>query len=154
MNHKINRVHKKALSILYDDEDSSFEQLLYRDQAYTVHEKNIQILLTEMFKSKNKLEPNLLQDIFEVSDYRGPTLRNSKYFKRTNVKTVKYGDKSLQVFGVKLWNQLPREIQELENLNNFKNVIKKWRPSKCPCDICRTFISGVGYIEVTGNNDC
>ena len=154
MNNKMNKVHKKALSILYDDEESSFDQLLYRDQSYTIHEKNIQILLTEMFKSKNKLEPNLLQDIFEASNYRGPTLRSSKYFKRPNVKSVKYGDKSLQVFGVQLWNQLPVDIQEMDNLNSFRSFIKKWRPSKCPCDICKTFIMGLGYVEVSNGNNC
>ena len=46
INNKINRVHKKALRILYNDEDSTFEQLLAKDKAYTVHERNIQILLT------------------------------------------------------------------------------------------------------------
>ena len=154
MNNKINKVHKRALRILYDDEDSTFQQLLDRNQAFTVHERNIQILLTEMFKAKNKLEPNLLQDVFEVNDYRGPALRNSKYFKRPNVNTVKYGDKSLQVFGVKLWDQLPGEIQDLDNLSKFKTFITKWRPLKCPCDICKTYLSGVGYIDTCRCINC
>ena len=100
-----------------------------------------------MFKSKNNLEPHLLQGIFEVSNYQGPALRNSKYFKRPKVHTVRYGDRSLQSFGVRLWNQLPKPIQELDSFNKFKNFIKMWRPSKCPCDICKTYIRGVGYID-------
>ncbi len=115
INNKINRVKKRALRILFNDEHSTFEELLKRDEAFTVHERNIQRLLTEMFKAKNKLEPHLLQGIFEANSYQGPTLRNSsKYFSRPHVNTVKYGERSLQNLGVRLWDQLPRDIQEID----------------------------------------
>ena len=68
INNRINRVHKKALRILYNDNESSFEVLLKRDEGFTVHERNLQKLMTEMFKAKNRLEPHLLQGIFEASD--------------------------------------------------------------------------------------
>ena len=148
INKKINRVQKRALRILYNDEYSSFEELLKRDEGFTVHERNIQILLTEMFKAKNKMEPHLLQGIFEASTYQGPTLRTSKYFSRPHVNTVRYGEKSLQNLGVRLWDQLPRETQELNNLSKFKAFIKKWRPDKCPCNICKTYINGLGYVSI------
>lgn len=149
LNNKINRVHKRALKILFNDEHSTFEELLKRDGAFTVHERNIQILLTEMFKAKNKFEPHLLQGIFEANSYQGPSLRNSsKYFCRPNVNTVKYGERSLQNLGVKLWDQLPRDIQDTDSLTKFQLFIKKWRPRKCPCDICKTYIGGLGYINV------
>ena len=38
LNNKINRVQKRALRILYNDDDSTFEELLERDEAFTVHE--------------------------------------------------------------------------------------------------------------------
>lgn len=154
INNKINKVHKKALKLLYNDENSTFEQLLAKDKAYTVHERNIQILLTEMFKAKNKLEPHLLQGIFEVNNYNGPSLRNSKYFRRPNVNTVKYGEKSLQNLGVRLWDQLPKEVQELDNLDVFKEFIKKWRPPKCPCNICKIYVRGLGYTDVCQCRNC
>ena len=64
INNKINRVQERALRILYHDEQNSYEHLLKRDGGFTVHERNIQLLLTEMFKAKNNIEPHLLQDIF------------------------------------------------------------------------------------------
>ena len=151
LNNKINKVHKRALKILFTNEHSTFDELLKRDGGFTVHERNIQILLTEMFKAKNrnKLEPHLLQGIFESNSYQGPSLRNSsKYFCRPNVNTVKYGERSLQNLGVKLWDQLPRDIQDTNSLTKFQLFIKKWRPPKCPCDICKTYIRGLGYINV------
>ena len=69
---------------MYNDEHSSFEELLKKDKGYTVHMRNIQILLTEMFKAKYNLDPHLLQGIFEANSYQGPTLRNTKYFSLPN----------------------------------------------------------------------
>ena len=54
---------EKALRILYNDDASTFEELLNTDGSLTIHERNIQKLFIEMFKS-NKLEPALLQNIF------------------------------------------------------------------------------------------
>jgi len=149
INNKINRVQERALRILYGDDQSSYEDLLKRNEGFTVHERNIQLLLTEMFKAKNKIEPHLLQDIFEASNYQGPTLRGSKYFARPGIKSVKYGERSLQYFGVKLWDQLPQEMQECDKLARFKSFIKTWRPPKCPCEICKVYIRGVGYVNVS-----
>ena len=154
LNKKIKRVQKRALRILYNDEDSTFEELLERDEAFTVHERNIQSLLTEMFKAKNNLEPHLLQGIFEASNYEGPTLRKSKYFSKPNVNTVKFGERSLQYLGVRLWEQLPRENQEMDSLLKFQTFIKTWRPVKCPCDICRTYIGGLGYVNLCNCGNC
>ena len=154
INNKINRVQERALRILYNDEHSSFGELLKMDEGFTVHERNIQILLTEMFKAKNNMEPHLLQGIFEANTYQGPTLRHSKYFSRPHVNTVRYGQKSLQNLGVRLWDQLPRDIQELNNLLKFKSFIKKWRPHKCPCNICKVYIGGLGYVNLCNCGNC
>ena len=154
INNKINRIHKKALRILYDDSISSFEDLLRRDEGFTVHERNIQLLMVEMFKSKNGLEPQLLQGIFEINDYQGPKLRSSKHFKRPNVNTVKYGEKSLQNLGARLWSQIPNLIQKIDSLAKFKAHMKTWRPPKCPCDICKEYIYGIGYVSVCDCQNC
>ena len=154
INNRINRIYKKALRILYDDCISSFEDLLRRDEGFTVHERNIQLLMVEMFKSKNGLEPQLLQGIFEINDYQGPKLRSSKHFKRPNVNTVKYGEKSLQNLGARLWSQIPNLIQEYDSLAKFKAHMKTWRPPKCPCDICKEYIYGIGYVSVCDCQSC
>ena len=151
-NKSINKVQERALRLLYTDYTSSFNELLERDGSYTTHVRNIQILLTEMFKAKNKLDPSLLRDIFQESNYEGPTLRNSKYFARPNVNTHKYGKRSL--FGVILWEQLPKDIQNEESLSTFKNFIKTWKPTKCPCELCSTNLEGVGRVNLCECNNC
>ena len=154
LNHRINKIQERALRLLYNDEGSNFSELLQKDGSFTIHERNIQILLIEMFKAKNKLEPSLLREIFQESDYKGPELRSSKCFLRPSVRTQKYGVRSLQNLGVILWNQLPKNIQEEDTLNKFKSYVKKWRPIKCPCDLCGTYLRGLGKINLCNCNNC
>ena len=122
--------------------------------VHLLHERNIQNLLIEMFKAKNKLEPSLLQNIFEASDYQGPTLRSSTFFTRPGFRTKSYGEKSLQNLGVLIWNQLPTNVQNMNSLSNFKTYIKKWKPIKCPCDLCKHYVRGLGIVNACNCQNC
>ena len=48
--HKINRIHERALRLAYTDDVSTFEQLLAKNNSVTTHESNPQLLMTEIFK--------------------------------------------------------------------------------------------------------
>ena len=41
INHKINKLHERALRIVYNDHFSSFEELLSKDKSVTVHQRNL-----------------------------------------------------------------------------------------------------------------
>ena len=47
-NNKINRLHERALRIVYDDDFSTFHQLLVMDKSFCIHHQNIQRLLIEI----------------------------------------------------------------------------------------------------------
>ena len=47
LNNKINRIHERALRIIYNDKSSSFQNLLEKDNSVTIHHTNIKILATE-----------------------------------------------------------------------------------------------------------
>ena len=49
-NVRIPRLHERALRIVYRDFDSSFEKLLGRDSSAILHQRNLQKLMTEIFK--------------------------------------------------------------------------------------------------------
>ena len=57
LNTKINKLHERALRITYRDQESSFEDLLGHDNSVSVHQKNLQVLIIEMFKTKHGLNP-------------------------------------------------------------------------------------------------
>ena len=64
LNNRINRLHERALRIVYQDFDASFTELLERDNSKTIHVRNIQLLAIELYKVKNGLSPPFMNDIF------------------------------------------------------------------------------------------
>ena len=55
INVKINKLHERALRIVYNDTITSFEELLVKDKTFTMHHQNIQSLAIEMYKAVNNL---------------------------------------------------------------------------------------------------
>ena len=47
---KIDRLHERCLRIIYNNKQSSFKELLEKDSSVSIHERNVQILATEMYK--------------------------------------------------------------------------------------------------------
>ena len=77
--------------------------------------------------------------------------RSGDTFERPNVDSVKKGDRSLRSFGPIVWNEmLPNKFKECKNLSEFKNSIKSWAPDNCHCELCKTYVQGLGYINVSG----
>ena len=52
LNNRINGLHKRALSLVYNDFSSSFSELLEKDKSVTIHYRNFQTLAYEIFKVK------------------------------------------------------------------------------------------------------
>ena len=50
-NKKINNLHEKALTIVYEDFTSSFDELLTKDGSFSIPHQNIQTLAIEMIKN-------------------------------------------------------------------------------------------------------
>ena len=63
-NREINRIHKRALRILFNFYEASFEELLQRNNEQTVHTKNLHKLMTEVYKSLNRQNPAFMLDLF------------------------------------------------------------------------------------------
>ena len=47
-NTKINRLHERALRLVYNDFQSTFDELLIRDKSFLIHHQNIQTLAIEI----------------------------------------------------------------------------------------------------------
>ena len=50
LNNRINGLHKRALSLVYNDFSSSFSELLEKDKSVAIHHRNLQTLAYEIFK--------------------------------------------------------------------------------------------------------
>ena len=61
----INKVHKKALSVVYRNFNTSFEDLLCQDKSVKIHVRNLQTLLYVIYKSLNEENAAFMWEIFE-----------------------------------------------------------------------------------------
>ena len=57
-NKEINRTNIRALRVLHKDYDASFEMCLQRKADTTIHIKNLQKLMLEVFKTLNSMNPS------------------------------------------------------------------------------------------------
>ena len=64
-NTKINMIQGRALRIAYKDNTSNFETLLEKDNSISVHQKYLQLLMIEIYKTKNQLNPPFMLENFE-----------------------------------------------------------------------------------------
>ena len=64
-NSKINRLHERCLRIIYNNKRSSFNAVLEKDGSVSIHERNIKILATGMFKVSRNLGPPQMHEIFK-----------------------------------------------------------------------------------------
>ena len=83
-NNRINSLHERALRIVYRDYTSSFKELLKKDNSVTVHQKNLQVLATEIFKTKSGLNPEIMQEVFKFNEHNYD-FRSATELVRTNI---------------------------------------------------------------------
>ena len=145
INNRANSLHERALRVVYRDYNATFSELLSKDKSVTIHQRNLQLLATEIFKTKNELNPKIMEEIFAFKnvDY---DLRNNTSLKIGNLKTVYYGTESLINLGAKIWNLLPNEYKELKPLSTSKSRISNWVTYECPCRMCKNYVAKIGFI--------
>ena len=63
-NIKINKLHESALKLEYDGYTSTFEELLEKDNSFTVHHYHIQTLCRELYEVYNNLSQTIFSELF------------------------------------------------------------------------------------------
>ena len=76
LNNRINKLHERALRTVYKDDDLTFEQLLQKDNSFTIHERNLQKLAILMYQVKHKMCPQPIQEIF-IQNANAQALRSN-----------------------------------------------------------------------------
>ena len=133
LNKKINKVHERGLRIVYGDYNTSFSELLNMDKSVTIHQRNLQYLLIEIYKVKKSISSMLMNEIFQFFENPVYELRKVVHLPSRNSRTVFFGTESIINLGVNLWNMVPENIESSESLSVFKSKIKYWTPNHCSC---------------------
>ena len=144
-NNLINRIHARALRIANNDYVSYFNSLLRKYNTVTIHQKNIQALTAEIYKTLNDLNPTLTKEVFCVKEHNIFTRKQNLTY--PNPRTVSYG---IETFGYKasqIWRNIPRDIQQIEDFFTFKKKITNYCENICNCNLCKPYVANLGYID-------
>ena len=112
------------------------------------HDRNLQRLLTEIFKFKMNLAPEIMNEVFDIIEFPYP-LRNKLRFNSRNIRTVRYGIETAAFVGSRIWSYMPSELKESTSLNEFMSKIKTWKPENCPCKLCKIHLQRIRYLQIT-----
>ena len=148
LNNHIDRIHEGALRIVYQDHNSTFEELLAKDGSFKIHDCILQRLLIEIFNVKMKLAPEIMNEVFDIIESLYP-LRNELKFKSRNFRTIRYEIETAAFVGSRIWSYMPSELKESTSLNEFRSTIKTWKPENCPSKLCKIYLQRIGYLQVT-----
>ena len=129
-------MHKRALRALLGDYESTFECLLTKNNEIAIHTKNLQKLMTEIYKSLNHESPPFMGE-FCVQRELTYDLRIKNTLQIPSTKIILFGMNSLAFRGSVLWNAMPDTIKSAENVFRFKKGIKAWNGNKRSCNICK-----------------
>ena len=64
LNAKINRFQERALRLVYEDNDSAFDEFLQKDNSVRIHHQNKQLLAVELYKIRHSLSVDTIDHIF------------------------------------------------------------------------------------------
>ena len=130
-NHHINRIHERALRVVYKDHSSSFDELLEKNNFCKIHDRNLQKLVTEIFKVRMNLASEIMKQLFEIVE--GPyALRNQLRLKSRKIHSVMYGIETASFVGARV---LKSDLKQCKSLEFFKPKIKNWILENCLCKL-------------------
>ena len=95
------------------------------------------------------MSPAIMNGIFIEKADDGHKLRSNIDFCVPRVNSVFKGDDLLTHLGPLIWSIVPDHLKELSSLNSFKAEIKNWNPNNCPCRLCKDYIQGIGYVNLS-----
>ena len=75
--------HERTLRIVFRDYKSTFQQTLKQNKSTSIHQRNIQIHFAEIFKTKNRFNPVIVEDVFKFENLTY-NFRNAETLNRSN----------------------------------------------------------------------
>ena len=128
-NKLINKVHERALILIYQD-NSNFKVLLEKQKEFPIHQRNLQVLITEIYKTLNDIDPPIMKSLFQfgINQYNLINFQGLPTEKRN---TVNNGLEPLIYRTSAIWGKISPKYVHATSLDESKSEIKSWK-----CDIC------------------
>ena len=144
---RISSIHHRII-LLYTIGISSIHHrnISIHHRNIPIHHGNIQTLAIEMYKVTNGLSPEIMNEIFQIREESRYNLLYTSQFTIPPIHSVYNGRELVSYMGPKIWELIPPAFKHINSLSGFKKTIKEWKPSNCPCRLCKTYISQVGFL--------
>ena len=101
LNSKLNLIQERALRLVCKGSETECEDLMKR--ALTTHQHNLQLFMTEIYKTKHSLNPTFMRDVFAERNNQH-NLRNENHLRLPVAKTTTYGLEAIEYRGYLLWS--------------------------------------------------
>ena len=132
---KIESIQERALRLLFDNYDNTYENLLERANKPNMVTRMHRSLAIEVYKTLNGYNPSYMKDVF-MKNSRATTRRPNDIIVQ-GYKGITYGKNSLRVIAPTVWNKLPNDLRTAPSLQFFKGLIKTWNDFEhCKCKMC------------------
>ena len=123
-NNLINREHERGLRLTYrNGTNKEFQKILREKYEPKIHQKNVQVLMTEVYKIVNGIAPPIMNSLFNFCA-NIHNIRNFQEIFTENRKTVKYGIETVTHRAPFLLANLRSEYKNAKSLEEFKSKIK------------------------------
>ena len=99
---KVQKIHFRALQMVYNTYEKSYNELLILNRDISIHQKHLHFLVTEVYKSVNNLNPQFMWNYFNISTLPDE-LRQGNKVNLPETRTCRYGINSLLFREALLW---------------------------------------------------
>ena len=138
-------MQESLLSINCNDLLTHFKSLLLNYNKITTHQENLQVLMTETYKT-NHTASSLMPSLFEIRR-NSHSKRHFQVLSNKSRRAVNYGLETICYETPFLLANLPPEYKFANYLNIFKRKIKNWKGENYLRWLCKTYVRELGYIQ-------
>ena len=118
-NNITNKVHERGLRLTYRDKTKDFQQILREQNEITIHQRNLQVLMTEVYTIVNGITSPIMDSLFQFR-YNTSNIRNFHELYTGNRKTVRYGTEIGTYRAPFLWANLHTKYKNAKSLDELQ----------------------------------
>ena len=117
-NSKIQHLHERCVRLIYNDKSSCYEEQLEKDKSVSVRHKNLQSIITEIFKIKDNISPEIPSKVFlQIRESLYNLTVNQDFLIPSSVRTVYHRTESISYLVPKIWDMVLTEIRKTRSIN-------------------------------------
>ena len=135
---EVNKIHWRNLRVVYDDCNSTYEELLASRNDISIHQKHLRHLTIEVYKSLMNLSSEFMWPFFKNKSIPY-NFRNGNICILPPARSTHYGINSVPFGGSLLRNNLPISVKERVSVKEFKQKLNHVQKIHCSCVACWRF---------------